>query len=50
MINLQCKLEERESKNGKKYYVLIVPVGSSSTKTVFLEEAEVELLKLKIQK
>lgn len=50
MINLQCKLEERESKQGKKYTVLIIPVGTSSTKTVFLEEAEVELLKSRIQK
>lgn len=50
MLNLQCKLEERTSKAGKKYCVLVIPVGVSSTKDVFLTDTEVELLKLKIQK
>ena len=46
-MNLSCYLEERTSKNtGKKYYVLVIKITDDYEKIVFLDKAEVELIKL----
>lgn len=46
-MNVTGKIEERLSeKTGKKYYVLVVKVTETYEKTVFLDKAEVELLKI----
>ena len=45
-MDVKCLFEERVSKkDGKKYYVLFIPVIQ---KTIFLEPVELELLCLKL--
>ena len=39
-------LEERTSKKGKKYVVLVIKLTDTYDKLVFLDKAEIELLKL----
>lgn len=39
-------LEERTSKKGKKYYVLVIKITDTYDKLVFLDKAEIELLRL----
>lgn len=47
-INVPCTLEERVStKSGKPYLVLIIKLTNNYEKKVFLDTAEIELLKLK---
>ncbi len=41
-----ARLEERESKKGTKYQVLIIKLSDRVEKLVFLTDAELELLKL----
>jgi len=41
-----AKLEERTSKKGKKYTVLVIKLTDTYEKLVFLDKAEIELLKL----
>lgn len=43
---VNATLEERESKKGSKYQVLVIKLTDSYEKLVFLDQAEVELLKL----
>ena len=45
-MNANAKLEERMSKAGKPYWVLVVKLTPTYEKTIFLDKAEVELLKL----
>lgn len=45
-MSLNCKLEERISKQGKPYYVLVVKITDTYEKIVFLSKSEVELIKL----
>lgn len=46
MNNLQAKVEKRISdKTGKEYYVVVVKLTPTYEKSVFLDKAEVELLK-----
>lgn len=41
-----ARLEERDSKKGTKYQVLIIKLSDRVEKLVFLTDAELELLKL----
>lgn len=46
MNNLVTKIEKRvSSKTGKDYYVLCVKFTPTYEKTIFLDKAEIELLK-----
>lgn len=45
-INLKATLEEKVSKKGDKYYVIAVQLTDNLTKNVFLEPAEVEVLRM----
>lgn len=44
-INLEATLETRQSKEGKDYQVVVVNLTSTYQKLVFLDRAELELLK-----
>ena len=46
MNNIRCELEERTSKAGNKYKVLVIDITDNVKKLVFLSEAELELLQL----
>lgn len=46
MNNIKCSLETRTSKKGNDYQVLVIKLTDSYEKHVFLENAELELLKL----
>lgn len=43
--NITCSLEERISKKGTTYKVLVIKLTPTYEKLVFLEQAELELLK-----
>lgn len=49
-MEIKCTLEEKTSKTGKPYTVLLVHLTDSCTKMVFLDPAELELLKLSNKK
>lgn len=40
-----CSLEKKISKKGNEYYVLAIKITETYTKYVFLENAELELVK-----
>lgn len=46
---MKCEIVEKVSKTGNKYVVLQVQLTPSYTKDVFLESAELELIKLYAQ-
>lgn len=46
-MEIKCTLEERVSKAGKPYTVLVVHITDTCTKQVFLDPAEIELLKMR---
>lgn len=46
-MEVKATLEERTSKSGKNYQVLVVHLTDTYEKLVFLEKAETELLKAK---
>lgn len=47
-INVPCTLEQRIStKSGKPYYVLVAKLTENYEKNVFLDQAEIELVKLR---
>lgn len=46
-MDIKCTLEEKISKAGKPYTVLVVHLTDTVSKNVFLEPAEIELLKIK---
>lgn len=45
-MNMSCSLKEGISKSGKKYYYLSVLLTPTLEKKIFLEDAELELLKM----
>ncbi len=45
-IILDALLEEKESKKGTKYFCVTIQLTKTLSKTVFLDPAEVELMKL----
>ena len=45
-IVLDCVLQEKESKKGNTYYAIVINLTDNVQKTVFLEKAEAELIKL----
>lgn len=45
-MEIKCTLEEKTSKSGKPYTVLVVHLTENCTKLVFLNSAEIELLKM----
>lgn len=49
MNTIEYRLEERTSKSGNNYTVLIVKLTPTYEKVVFLDSAEVELLKVYIK-
>lgn len=44
---VDATLEERTSKEGKPYQVVVIKLTDTYEKLIFLEKAEVELLKLR---
>lgn len=46
-MDVQATLKEATSKNGNKYSYISVMLTDTLEKKVFLEQAEIELLKLK---
>lgn len=46
METIAYRLEQRISKNGKNYTVMILKITDTYEKVVFLDKAEIELLKL----
>lgn len=46
MKTLEYRLEERVSKSGNNYTVLIVKLTPTFEKVIFLDSAEIELLKV----
>lgn len=46
MDGIKCSLETRTSKKGTDYQVLVIKLTDNYEKLVFLEPAEIELLKL----
>lgn len=47
---MKVELVEKVSKNGNKYFVLEITLTPTYKKTVFLDTAEVELVKLYVNK
>lgn len=45
-MDLKAKLVEKESKKGNNYVCIEIQISNTYTKTVFLEPAELELIKL----
>lgn len=45
-MNVNCKLVEKTSKNGKAYKCLEITLAPGYVKTVFLDKAEIMLLQL----
>lgn len=47
VIEVKATLEERVSKKGSTYTALVVKLTDTCEKVIFLESAEIELLKMK---
>lgn len=47
MNEIKCSLEERTSKKGNTYKVIVIKLTPTYEKLVFLDSAELELLKIK---
>lgn len=45
-MNLNAKLEERTSKDGKPYFCIVIKITDNVEKIVFLDKAEIELIRL----
>ncbi len=45
-MNIPAKLEERVSKNGNPYFCIVVKITDEVEKLVFLDKAEIELIRL----
>ena len=45
-MDVKATLETRQSKKGNDYQVLVIKLTDSYEKLVFLEQSEIELLKL----
>lgn len=46
MMNVKCQLVEKTSQKGNKYICLEISLSDTYKKIVFLDNAEVELLKV----
>ena len=46
MMNVKCQLVEKTSQKGNKYLCLEISLSDTYKKIVFLDNAEVELLKV----
>lgn len=46
MIDIKATLETRTSKKGNEYQVLVIKLTDTCEKLVFLDKAEIELLKV----
>ncbi len=44
-MKLQCEFVEKKSKKGESYYCLEVVITPTYTKQIFLDQADVELLR-----
>lgn len=49
-MNVQAKLVEKTSKNGRQYLCIEIYITDTYTKLVMLDKAELELLKLTAKK
>lgn len=49
-MELKCTLETRQSKSGKDFQVVVIKITKDTEKLVFLEPAELELIKLTYNK
>lgn len=49
-MEVKATLEEKISKNGNKYSAIIIHLTDTCTKIVFLDPAEIELLKMQKSK
>ena len=49
-MNVEAQLVERTSKEGKKYVCVVIQLTPTYEKKVFLDKAELELLKMKVNK
>lgn len=45
-MNIPAKLEERVSKNGNPYFCIVIKITDEVEKLVFLDKAEIELIRL----
>lgn len=45
-MNINAKLEERTSKDGRPYFCIVVKITDNVEKIVFLDKAEIELIRL----
>lgn len=45
-MNIPAKLEERVSKNGNPYFCIVIKTTDEVEKLVFLDKAEIELIRL----
>ena len=45
-MKLDCQLETRKSSKGNDYTCAVIKISNNIEKVVFLEKAEIELLKL----
>ena len=45
-MNVPAKLEQRTSKAGSQYFCIVVNITDTVEKLVFLDKAELELIKL----
>lgn len=50
MENVKCRIEERTSKTGSKYTVLVLSLTPTYEKDVFLDKAELEIIRNIIRK
>ena len=49
-INLEATLETKISKNGREYQVIVIKLSDRYNKMVFLEPAEKEILRARLEK
>ena len=45
-MTIPAKLEQRTSKEGNQYYCVVIQITENVEKLVFLEKAEIELIRL----
>ena len=45
-MNIPAKLEERVSKNGNPYFCIVIKITDEVEELVFLDKAEIELIRL----
>lgn len=45
-MNLVATLEQKKSAKGNEYTCIVIKIGDTYEKTVFLDKAEIELIKI----